>query len=104
MTILLTNAQKKNLLQKAKSGNYYVILTNYDDKKGQYIILFPTDKGLSNGLSFFRSVYHVRPPAIPLPPSVKKSPFNKVGGSAYKNGRFFVINNSIAKVLSFKTS
>lgn len=101
MTIVMTNTQKKNLLQKAKSGNYYVRLTDYDNKKGQYIIIFPTDKGLANGITFFRNVYPVRPPAIPRPGGVKEK-FDKRGGAAYKSGRFFTINKTVAKVLGYK--
>ena len=100
MTIVLTNAQKTNLIKKAKSGNYYLRLTDYDNKTGQHIIIFPTDRGLKKGMTFFRNVYPVRPPKIPRP-GKKGDKFNRKGGMAHKNGRFFVMSGTMAKVLGY---
>ena len=101
MTIVLTNAQKRNLITKAKSGDYYVRLTNYNNKKGQYILVFPTNRGLAKGISFFKNFYPVIPPNIPRP-NRKVQTFDKRGGAAYKEGRFFRIDNTVAKVLGYK--
>lgn len=100
MTIVLTNAQKTNLIKKARSGDYYLRLSNYDDKRGQHIIIFPTNKGLKKGMTFFRNVYPVRPPQIPRP-GKKKDRFNRKGGAARKEGRYFIISDTMAKVLGY---
>jgi hypothetical protein len=100
MTIFLSDTQKKNLVKKAKSGDYYLRLSNYDTKNGQHIIIFPTDKGIKKGMTFFKNVYPVRPPQIPRPDK-KVDKFNKRGGAAYKQGRFFVMSDTMAKVLRY---
>ena len=109
MVILLTNSQRASIVKKARSGNYYVVLTEYDNKKGQHILIFPTNKGLSKGIPFGRNFYPVRLPKIPRPPVkrgrfyVQSEPsFDRRRGAAYKEGRFFVTNNSIRKVLKIK--
>lgn len=91
--VLLSNAQKKNLLSKAKSGDYYLWMTNWDPKTGQHIMVWPTNKGLSKGITYFKNVYQVRSP------KEKVSNVNKRSGRAYKSGRFFTITNSMSKVL-----
>ena len=100
MTIVLTNAQKTNLIKKAKSGDYHLRLTGYSDKTGQHIIIFPTEKGVKKGMTFFKNVYPVRPPKIPRP-GKKKERFNRKGGVAYKRGRYFTINDTMARVLGY---
>lgn len=94
MTVNLTSRQRKNILNKAKSGNYYVWLSDWKPKNGQHILVFPTNKGLATGMKFFRNFYPVLSANDP-PPS------NKRGGNAYKQGRFFTIKNSLAKVLNY---
>jgi hypothetical protein len=100
MVKTITNAQKRNLLSKAQSGKYYLYLTEYDNKKGQYIIVFPTNKGLEEGVTFRRNFYPVRLPKIPRP-GMKNERFDRSSGTAYKEGRFFRINDSMAKVLNW---
>ena len=106
MVILLNDYRRSELIKQARSGDYYVLLTAYDDKRGQHIIVFPTNKGLGNGIPFKRNVYPVRLPKIPKPPikkgrfHIQKDPsFDKRRGAAYKDGRFFIANNSIRKIL-----
>lgn len=100
MTIVLTNAQKTNLIKKARSGDYHLRLTNYSDKIGQHIFIHPTEKGLKKGITNFKNVYPVRPPNIPRP-GKKPDRFNRKGGVAHMKGRFFVINGPMAKVLRY---
>lgn len=93
MTVKLTSAQKKNLYKKAKSGYYYVRLTNWNPKSGQYIVVFPTNKALKEGrLRFFKNFY-------PVVGRTDPPPKNKRGGAAYKQGRFFMINKSVEDLL-----
>ena len=94
----LTPAVKKNILSKARSGNYYVRLTNWDPQSGQYFIVFPTNSGLDKGLKFKTEYIQVRFPEIPRP-GTKKNSFDKRGGYAVKTGRFFKISNSVSKIL-----
>lgn len=94
MTVKLTSQQKKNILNKAKSGDYYVWLSEWKPRKGQHLLVFPTNKGLAKGMRFFRNFYPVLTASDP-PPSNKRS------GNAYKQGRFFTIKNSVAKVLNY---
>jgi len=94
MSVKLTTQQKHNLLKKAKSGDYYVWLSEWKPGKGQHIVVFPTNKGLSRGMGVFRNFYPVLTPRD-SPPS------NKRGGNAYKEGRFFTIKNSLARVLDY---
>ena len=94
----LTPAVKKNILSKARSGNYYVRLTNWNPKTGQHFVIFPTNKGLENGIRFNPEYVQVRFPEIPRP-GTKKNSFDKKGGFAFKSGRFFKMSNSVSKLL-----
>lgn len=68
--------------------------------------MFPTNKGLANGIPFRREVIPVRLPKIPRPPIkkgrfsvTKENTFDKRRGYAYKEGRYFTINNAMRKIL-----
>ena len=68
----LTTAVKKNIMSKARSGNYYVRLTNWNPKTGQHFVIFPTNKGLENGIRFSPQYVQVRLPEVPRPGTKKK--------------------------------
>jgi hypothetical protein len=94
----LTPAVKKNILSKARSGNYYVRLTNWNPKTGQHFVIFPTNVGLERGIRFNPEYVQARFPEIPRP-GTKKNSFDKRGGFALKSGRFFKMSNSVSKLL-----
>ena len=94
----LTSTVKKNIMDKARSGNYYVRLTNWNPKTGQHFVIFPTNKGLESGIRFSPQYVQVRFPEIPIP-GTKKNSFDKKGGFAFKAGRFFKMSNSVSKLL-----
>jgi len=92
---MLNKERKANLLKKAKSGHYYLYLQPYNSSRDQYLIMWPTNKGLAKGVPLRRNKIKVR--------NAKMSGnFDKSKGFAYKQGRFFLINNSIASVLNYK--
>ena len=91
---MLSKERKANLLKKAQSGDYYLYLQPYNSSRDQYIIMWPTNKGLANGVPLRRNKIKVRNAKM-------TGNFDKNKGTAYKTGRFFTINNSIAKVLNF---
>ena len=91
---------KKEILKKIRSGNYYVWLTEYSKKKGQHIIIFPSDKIVKTKKNFSREIIPVRLPYIPKPG--KKSSdikFNIKGGAGKKQGRFVTINQPLMNIL-----
>lgn len=92
--IVLSDNNKKKILNMIKSGNYYLWLFEWTPTKGQDLVLFPTNKGLKNGVKFEPKYYPVRHPN-----PMKGIKIDKRSGSAYKSGRFLVINNSVKKVL-----
>jgi len=94
----LTPSVKKNILDKAQSGNYYVRLTDWNLKTGQHFVIFPTNAGLKRGIRFDPQYVQVRFPEIPRP-DTKKNSFDKRGGFALKSGRFFKMSNSVSKIL-----
>lgn len=94
--VTLSNAQKRNLLTKARSGDYYLWLTKWTPSSGQHILIWPTNKGLNKGITYFRNVYQVRSPKDKVTNADKKS------GSAYRSGRFFTMDNSMSKILENK--
>lgn len=91
---MLNKEQKAHLLKKAKSGHYYLYLQPYNSSRDQYIIMFPTNKGLTEGVPLRRNKIKVRNAKM-------TGNFDKSKGAAYKAGRFFTINNSLAKVLNY---
>ena len=93
-------AVRKNLLEKARSGNYYVRLTNWDPKSGQHFVVFPTNKGIASGIRFKPQYINVRLPDIPRPGS-KKNSFDRRGGYAFKEdgSRLTKMSASVSKLL-----
>lgn len=96
---------RKNILAKARSGDYYVRLTNWDPKTGQHFVVFPTNKGLAKGVRFKPEYIKVRIPDIPRPNEGKKNSFDRRGGYAYKDtgSRFFRMSASVSKLLKTKS-
>lgn len=92
---MLSKERKDALLKKAKSGQYYLYLQPYNSSRDQYIVMWPTNKGVAEGVPLRRNKIKVR--------NAKMSGnFDKSKGTAYRSGRFFTIDNSLANILNYK--
>ena len=89
----LTPTVQKNLIEKVKSGNYYIWLGKWTPSNGQSLVVFPTNKGLANGIPFSRKFYKVKPPNPK--PGFKT---DARSGFAGKKGRFVVWDDPVRKV------
>lgn len=92
---MITNKQRQILLEAVRSGNYYLWLSPWNNKRGQVITVWPTNKLLNNKNKKVKPIathYQARTPMDP-PPKLKNS------GGAYKSGRFLVMNNSMSNLL-----
>ena len=94
----LTPTVKKNILAKARSGDYYVRLTDWNTKSGQHFVIFPTNIGLDKGIKFKPEYVNVRFPEIPRPDK-KNNVFDKKGGYAYSEKKVLKMSDTVSKIL-----
>ena len=91
---LISKPQKREILKKARSGDYYIVLTKWSPKHGQHILIWPTNKGLSKNITYHKNIYQVYSPTDKLTNNQKKS------GKAYKtNSGMFIITNVLSNII-----
>lgn len=87
---------KKRLVDMVNTGDYFLWLTEWKPRDGQYLLMYTSDQGVAKGLPRGLIESHmVRPGG-----SRRFVKFNTSSGAAYKSGRFLVKNNSISKILN----
>lgn len=92
----MNSETKKKLLNMVNTGDYFLWLTEWKPKDGQYILVYTTDKGVSKGLPKGLVERHM----VRVGGSRKFAKFDTSSGSAYKSGRFLVKSDSINKLLN----
>jgi hypothetical protein len=86
---------KKRLVDMVSTGDYFLWLTEWKPRDGQYLLMYTSDQGVAKGLP--RRLVESRMVRPGGPPKWAK--FNKSGGVMYKSGRFTIQNSSISKLL-----
>ena len=78
------------------SGDYFLWLTEWKPRGGQYLLVYPTDQGIDKGLP--KGLLESR--LVRAGGPRKWAKFDTSSGVAYKSGRFTVQSGSISKILN----
>ncbi len=93
--ILLTNNDRRHIVNKLNSGNYSVVLESYNKNKGQHLFLINMRR--TRGIE---RTYPVRLPYVPRPDKRNPhEPRDKRGGLAEMRKKFLVMNETVARLL-----
>ena len=86
---------KKRFVDMVNTGDYFLWLTEWKPRDGQYLLMYTSDQGVAKGLP--RRLVESRMVRPGGPRTLVK--FDTSSGIAYKSGRFIVKSDSINKLL-----